>query len=63
MKTNFKLEEIIEILDQELRKNSEEKNAYIAKNGYRHKDTLQAFDTAQSTIISLMYAFKKEAKR
>ena len=56
MKTYTKYE-IYAIIDEEIKRQIELKNAYIQKNGYTHTDILQRFDCAISTLSGLYSKF------
>lgn len=57
MKTLIK-QDIFDILDREIKKEMLFKNEYIKKNGYKHKDTLNAFDTSIATLTRLYGTFE-----
>lgn len=57
MKT-FTQEEIYEIINELVRVNIENKDAYIQKNGYAHKDVLERFAIVGITLSSLYAYFK-----
>ena len=45
------------IIDERIKKEMARKNEYIQKNGYRHVDVINRFDTAISTLSTLYSAF------
>lgn len=52
-------EEIINVLDREIKSISDRKNAYIQKNGYSHVDTLNGFANQTAELIKLLSVFKE----
>ena len=56
----FSQYDIYHIIDQRIKKEMALKNEYIQKNGYKHKDTLNRFDTAISTLSTLYGEFDKD---
>lgn len=51
--------EIFAILDNEIKKEIENKNKYINLNGYSHKDTLARFDYHIAALTGLYSKFEK----
>lgn len=49
--------DIINIIDKALKDNLEKKNKYIEKNGFKHKDTLNAFATKATTLFEMFSYF------
>lgn len=56
MKT-YTTDEIYAIIDKEIKRQMELKNAYIQKNGFTHKDTLDRFGQYVSALSSLYGKF------
>ena len=54
----FSRYDIYQIIDDEIKRQMELKNAYIQKNGYKHKEVLDRFDCAISTLSTLYSRFK-----
>ena len=54
----FSTYEIYSIIDEEIKRQMTLKNSYIQKNGYKHADVLQRFDSAISTLSGLYGKFK-----
>lgn len=55
----FSRQDIYDIIDQRIKTEMERKNKYIQKNGYKHTDVLNRFDTVISTLSSLYGEFDK----
>jgi hypothetical protein len=53
----FSRQDIYDIIDQRIKTEMTRKNEYIQKNGYKHTDVLNRFDTAISTLSSLYGEF------
>lgn len=53
----FSLDDIFNIIDHEVKQQMAYKNAYIQKNGFKHKATLNEFDVAISTLTGLYGRF------
>lgn len=45
------------VIDQRIKREMANKNEYIQKNGYKHKDALNRFDTVIATLSSLYGEF------
>lgn len=56
-KETYTKTEIFAIIDNEIKKTMDAKNAYIAKNGFCHKDTLKSFDNYISALSGLYSKF------
>lgn len=56
----FSQYDIYYIIDKRIKEEMERKNAYIQKNGYKSKETLNEFDTVISTLSSLYGEFDKD---
>ena len=57
MEKTYTKSEIIDIIDGAIKDEMQRKNKYIELNGYKHKEILNRFDTAISTISSLISKF------
>ena len=57
MNKMFSKDEIYTIIDEEIKRQMTLKNSYIQKNGYKHADVLQRFDSAISTLSCLYGKF------
>lgn len=53
----FSQYDIYHIIDQRIKKEMALKNAYIQKNGYKHTEILNRFDTVISTLSTLYGEF------
>lgn len=53
----FSRQDIYGIIDQKIKTEMARKNEYIQKNGYKHTDVLNRFDTVISTLSSLYGEF------
>ena len=53
----FSQYDIYYIIDQRIKKEMTRKNEDIQKNGYKHKDVLNRFDTVISTLSTLYGEF------
>lgn len=53
----FSLDDVFNIIDHEIKQQMAYKNAYIQKNGFKHKDVLNEFDVVISTLSSLYGRF------
>ena len=60
MKKVFTYADIVDILDAEIKKNMENKNKYIANNGY--DKNIRHFDTIGGCLGHLLYVFKEAAE-
>lgn len=49
--------EIYTIIDDEIKRQMQLKNEYIQKNGYKHSDILQRFDSSISALSGLYGKF------
>ena len=56
MEKRYTKSQIIDIIDAAIREEMQNKNRYIALNGYSHRDTLAAFD---NRIAALSYLYGK----
>lgn len=57
-KKMFSKNEIFSIIDAAIKREMENKNEWIRKNGYVHKDVLNAFDNRISALTCLFWEFK-----
>lgn len=53
----FSRHDIYHIIDQRIKTEMVRKNEYIQKNGYKHTDVLNRFDTVISTLSTLYGEF------
>lgn len=53
----FSQYDIYNIIDKRIKREMELKNEYIQKNGYKHKDIINRFDTAIATLSMLYREF------
>ena len=51
--------EIYAIIDKMIKEEMRLKNEYIKKNGYKHKDTLDRFDSHICALSGMYSAFKE----
>jgi len=50
-------DEIVSIIDKKIKEEMKRKNEYIAKNGYKHIETLKRFDNSIATLTCLLSEF------
>lgn len=58
MKTNFTKQEIFDIIYAATKDAMKRKNEYIKKNGFKHVDTIRAFDAEIATLGTLYSKFE-----
>ena len=54
----YSCDDIYAVLDRKIKEEMSRKNAYIQKNGYKHKETLNRFDERISMLSELYGEFK-----
>lgn len=59
MEKTYTKSEIFAIIDAAIKYEMANKNEWIRKNGYVHKDVLNAFDNRISALSCLYYDFEK----
>ncbi len=52
-------EDVQSIIEKRIAEERKNKNEYIEKNGYTHKDTLQCFDNRIAALCYLLYDFDR----
>ena len=57
MEKKYSKSEIIDIIDREIKSTMQLKNEYIKKNGFKHIETINRFDTAVATLTKLYGKF------